>query len=446
MPPSLSSTHRSEHIRAVIRVASGNFLEMYDFTVFGYYAVAISRAFVPASGSYNALLITLITFGAGFLVRPLGALVLGAYIDRHGRRKGLIVTLSLIAVGTPAIACVPGYATIRLLAPLLVVAGRLVQGFSAGVELGGVSVYLAEIATPGRKVFYVSWQAASQQVAVMLAALLGVILASVLPPDSMSQWGWRVPLLIGCLTVPVLFLIRRSQQETEAFLAQPRRPSAGEVMRTLGRHWRTVLLGMTLVPLSTVTFYMITVYTPTYSRSVLGLDATGGLVLAFFIGLSNFVWLPVMGFVSDHIGWRPVIFTCTLLSLVLGYPAMTWLVSQPSFGRLTAVCLWLSLMYASCNGVITALLTEIMPREVRTTGFAFSHAVATAIFGEFTPAICTWLIHVSGDAAMPGAWDVGEHCADAWRRSGLRRARPGHRAGAGRLTRPACHRRVGIVA
>lgn len=395
---------RSEQVRAVVRVASGNFLEMYDFTVFGYYAVAISRAFFPSSGSYNALFITLITFGIGFLIRPLGALVLGAYMDRHGRRKGLILTLLLMGLGTLSVACVPGYAMIGLLAPLLVVAGRLLQGFSAGVELGGVSVYLAEIATPGNKVFYVSWQGASQQIAVMLAALLGVGLAELLPPESMTQWGWRVPLLVGCLIVPVLFVIRRSLQETEAFLERTRHPTMGETMSILARNWRTVLLGMALVPSGTVAFYMITVYTPTYSHSVLGLGTTGGLVLTFFVGLSNFIWLPVLGRLSDRIGWRPVMFTCTLLCLVLGYPVMMWLVSEPSYFRLSFVCLWLSVMYAGTNGVVTALLSDIMPMEVRTTGYAFSHAVATAIFGGFTPAICTWLIHATGNAAMPGVW------------------------------------------
>src|SRR6266853_5530665 len=143
-------------LRPVIRVASGNFLEAYDFQVFGYYATYISRTFFPSGSDFASLMLTLMTFGAGFLMRPLGAVVLGAYVDHHGRRKGLLLTLSLMAVGTLSIGVVPGYETIGLFAPLLVVAGRLLQGLSAGVEIGGVSVYLAEIATPGRKGFFVS--------------------------------------------------------------------------------------------------------------------------------------------------------------------------------------------------------------------------------------------------------------------------------------------------
>src|SRR6202795_5186876 len=193
------SSDRKSKVWAVVRVSSGNFLEMYDFMVFGYYAAAIGNAFFPSGNPYGSLMLSLMTFGAGFLMRPLGALVLGAYTDRNGRRAGLLLTLTLMSVGIFSIAFTPGYATIGLLAPLLVVIGRLLQGFSAGMELGGVSVYLSEIATPGHKGFYVSWQSGSQQIAVMFAASIGVVLNGILPPEKMEQWGWRVPLLLGCV-------------------------------------------------------------------------------------------------------------------------------------------------------------------------------------------------------------------------------------------------------
>src|SRR5438874_7518536 len=206
----IARMERNSKIWSVIRVSSGNFLEMYDFMVFGYYAAAIGRAFFPNGNPFASLMLSLMTFGAGFLMRPIGALVLGAYTDKHGRRAGLILTLGLMSVGIVAIALTPGYATIGLLAPLLVLGGRLLQGFSAGMELGGVSVYLSEIATPGHKGFYVSWQSASQQMAVMCAALMGVILNATLPPAAMAAWGWRVPLLVGCAIIPFLIRLRRS--------------------------------------------------------------------------------------------------------------------------------------------------------------------------------------------------------------------------------------------
>src|SRR2546421_12453310 len=183
--------------------------------LFGYCAPAIGNAFSPAGHPLVSLMLSLMTFGAGFLMRPLGAIVLGAYTDRHGRRAGLILTLGQMSIGIISIACTPGYATIGLLAQLLVLTGRLLQGFSAAMKLGGVSVYLAEIATPGHKGFYVSWQSASQQVAVILAAFLGMALGWRLSPGQMTAWGWRIPLLVGCMILPFLFLIRRSLQETE---------------------------------------------------------------------------------------------------------------------------------------------------------------------------------------------------------------------------------------
>src|ERR1700720_1587960 len=212
-------------LATVLRVTSGNFLEMFDFFLFGFYATNISRTFFPASSEFASLMLTFGTFGAGFLMRPLGAVVLGAYVDRVGRRLGLIVTLSIMAMGTILIAFVPGYATIGAVAPFLVLIGRLLQGFSAGVELGGVSVYLSEMATPGHKGFYVAWQSGSQQVAIIIAALIGYILNKWLAPDQISAWGWRIPFFIGCLIVPFICLIRRSLQETEAFLARKHRPS-----------------------------------------------------------------------------------------------------------------------------------------------------------------------------------------------------------------------------
>src|SRR5471030_575956 len=219
-------------LATVLRVTSGNFLEMFDFFLFGFYATYISKAFFPTGNEVASLLLTFMTFGAGFLMRPLGGILLGAYVDRVGRRRGLLTTLSIMAMGTILIAFVPGYATIGLLAPLLVLIGRLLQGFSAGVELGGVSVYLSEMATPGNKGFYVAWQSGSQQVAIMVAAVIGFTLNKTMSPAEIGDWGWRIPFFIGSLIVPFIFVIRRSLMETEAFLARKNRPTAAESFRS----------------------------------------------------------------------------------------------------------------------------------------------------------------------------------------------------------------------
>lgn len=273
--------------KAIFRVVSGNFLEMFDFMVYGFYATAIAKTFFPADSAFVSLMLSLATFGAGFLMRPLGAIFLGAYIDRHGRRKGLIITLALMAMGTILIACVPGYAVLGVVAPLLVLLGRLLQGFSAGVELGGVSVYLAEISTPGRKGFFVSWQSASQQAAVVFAGLLGVGLNHWLSPQEMGDWGWRVPFLVGCMIVPAIFMIRRSLEETPEFQARKHRPSLSEIVRSIGQNFGIVLAGMALVVMTTVSFYLITAYTPTFGKAELNLSDLDALLVTVCIGLSD---------------------------------------------------------------------------------------------------------------------------------------------------------------
>ncbi|CAG9164256.1 MFS transporter [Cupriavidus pampae] len=404
-PATPAAASSQQHgFRTVFRVVSGNFLEMYDFMVYGFYAAAIARTFFPSGNEFASLMLSLATFGAGFLMRPLGAIVLGAYIDHHGRRKGLILTLIMMAAGTLLIALVPGYQTIGVAAPLLVLAGRLLQGFSAGVELGGVSVYLSEIAKPGHKGFYVAWQSASQQVAVIFAGLLGVILHATLAPAQMDAWGWRVPFLIGCLIVPFLFLIRRSLEETEAFRARKHRPAPREIYRSMLDNWRIIIAGCLLVVMTTVSFYMITAYTPTFGKTVLKLDDVDNLIVTMCVGLSNFIWLPLMGAVSDRIGRKPLLVTFTILTLLTAYPAITWLVAEPSFGRLLMVELWLSFLYGSYNGAMVVALAELMPPAVRTTGFSLAYSLATALFGGFTPAVSTYLIHATGNKAAPGLW------------------------------------------
>jgi len=388
----------------VLRVTSGNFMEMFDFFLFGFYATYISKAFFPAGDEFASLMLTFMTFGAGFLMRPLGAIFLGAYVDRVGRRQGLIVTLALMAMGTVLIACVPNYATIGYLAPFLVLVGRLLQGFSAGVELGGVSVYLAEMATPGRKGFYVSWQSASQQVAIIVAAALGYALNKALTPAEIGDWGWRIPFFIGCMIVPVLFVIRRSLQETEEFMQRKHRPDAKEIFRSMLDNWGLVICGMLLVAMTTVSFYLITVYTPTFGKSVLKLTTTDSLIVTLCVGISNFFWLPIMGSLSDRTGRKPLLIIFTVLTILTAYPLMLWLTHNPDFQKMLIAELWLSFLYASYNGAMVVALTEVMPVEVRTAGFSLAYSLATAIFGGFTPAIATWMIEFSGDKAAPGIW------------------------------------------
>ncbi|EXU75574.1 MFS transporter [Erwinia mallotivora] len=390
--------------RTIFNVTSGNFLEMYDFMVFGYYATAISKTFFPGDDPFASLMLTLMTFGAGFLMRPLGAIILGSYIDHHGRRKGLLLTLSLMALGTLTIALVPGYQTLGAAAPILILLGRLLQGFSAGVELGGVSVYLAEIAPKNRKGFFVSWQSGSQQIAVIFAALLGLGLNHLLAKDQVTDWGWRIPFFVGCMIVPFLFWIRTMLEETEAFSQRKSHPNMGQILRSVASNWALVLAGMLMVVTTTVMFYMITAFTPTFGKTVLMMSDKQSFFVTLCVGLSNLFWLPIMGSVSDRYGRRPLLILFTVLMIATAWPVLHWLVGSPTFAHLLAAELWLSFLYASYNGAMVVYLAEVMPAEVRATGFSLAYSLATALFGGFTPAISSYLIHATGDKAMPGVW------------------------------------------
>jgi metabolite-proton symporter len=400
----LTPAERRQKIKAVVRVSAGNFLEMYDFIIYGYYATYIARTFFPADNEFVSLMAAFLAYGAGFLVRPIGAVVLGSYTDRVGRRAGLILSLALMAVGTASIAITPGYETIGILAPIIIVFGRLVQGFSSGVEIGGCSIYLAEIATPGNRGFYTSWQSGSQQVAVMLSAVLGVWLTSVLTADQMTAWGWRVPLFIGCAIIPFVFWLRRTLPETEAFLHSKPPTETREVLKILAANWQIVVIGVMMSILTTTTFYTITVYTPTFGTRALGLQPVEAMIVTLCAGLSNFIWLPIGGALSDRIGRRTQLFIVPIVALLTAYAAMSWLVVDPTFTKLLLVVLWFSAIFGLYNGAMIPLLAEIMPPKVRTTGFALAFVTATAIFGGFTPTINTALIELTGNLAAPAIW------------------------------------------
>lgn len=395
---------RRKKIGDVLRVSSGNFLEQYDFFVYAYYAKEIGQTFFPSDNAFASLALSLATFSVGFFMRPLGAIILGSYIDRKGRRLGLILTLAMMAVGTLSIAITPSYASIGIAAPIIVLVGRLLQGFSAGVELGGVSVYLAEIATPGNRGFYTSWQSGSQQIAVVFAALIGAVLTSFLVPAQMQAFGWRIPMLIGCAIIPVIFYLRSSLTETDSFHKIDHAKDSGEVFRVVAQNWVLILMGLSMVALTTTAFYLITAYTPTFGRVALQLDATGVLAVTVAVGLSNFIWLPIGGALSDRVGRRPILIAMPLLVLVTSYPLMLWLVAGPSFPKLLTTVLVFSAYYGLYNGAMVPMLTEIMPAKVRTAGFSLAYSLATALFGGITPLVSASLIEFTGNKAAPALW------------------------------------------
>ena len=398
-----ASPARRVAIKPIVQVAAGNALEIYDFMIYGYYAKYIAQSFFPTTNEYVSLMLALMTFAFGFLARPVGAIVLGAYTDRHGRRKGLILSLSLMCSGIVAVACTPSYATLGIAAPIIVLLGRLVQGFSAGAELGGAVVYLAEIAPPNRRAFYTCWQVGSQQFAVMGASLVGIALFYALTPAEIQSWGWRVPLLLGCVVIPVMFWLRSSLAETAVFARKKTTPPFGEICKGLVGNWRVILLCMSTVTFATVTSQTIQTYAPTYVSS-LNLGALAGFVTLFFVGLTTLICLPLMALVADRVNRRSMLIVVTLLAATTAYPLLAWLAAAPSVLRFVVFELWFSIMYASYSAVQVATMVEMVPPEARTAGYSFAQAVAAAVFGGFTPAILTWLNHSFNNNAMVGAW------------------------------------------
>jgi MHS family citrate/tricarballylate:H+ symporter-like MFS transporter len=309
-----------------------------------------------------------------------------------------------MAVGTVVIAFCPTYASIGIAAPVIVLIGRLLQGFSAGVELGGVSVYLAEISTPGNRGFYTSFQSSSQQVAIFVASILGYILSELMPADTVAAWGWRIPFFVGCMIIPVIFFLRRTLEETPEFLKMKKHPTASEVFASALANWRIVILGMMIAVLTTTTFYFVTVYTPTFGKTVLKLSTQDALLVTLLVAVTNFFWNPVGGAVSDRIGRKPVLLTIATLSLLTAYPALHWLVTAPTFGKLLAVEMMFSFYFGVYSGTMLGALVEIVPAHVRTTCFSLAFALAAGLFGTFTPFASTWLIDKTGDKASPCYW------------------------------------------
>lgn len=265
-------------------------------------------------------------------------------------------------------------------------------------------MYLAEIATPGRKGFYTSWQSGSQQVAIMVAAAMGFALNAAMEESAIREWGWRIPFLFGCLIVPFIFFLRRKLEETQEFTARRTHLAMRDVFKTLLTNWQVVIAGMLMVAMTTTAFYLITVYAPTFGKKVLMLSASDSLLVTLLVAISNFLWLPIGGALSDRFGRKPVLVSMTLLTLLTAYPALSLLAQAPSFSMMLTVLLWLSFIYGLYNGAMIPALTEIMPAEVRVAGFSLAYSLATAVFGGFTPVISTALIEYTGDKASPGYW------------------------------------------
>ena len=384
-------------VRAIAIATIGNALEWFDIVVYGFFASVIAELFFPSQDSHVGLLFAFGTFSLAFVIRPVGAILVGRYADRTGRRKALVLVSSLMLVGTLMIAIMPPYAAIGVAAPALLLLARLVQGFSAGGEFGSATAYLAE-QSPHRRGFYSSLQFASQGVSTLLASSLGLILTTALTPAQLHAWGWRIPFIAGLAIGPVAWFIRAHAPETPEFEAA----RAPDSERPPDTHLvAKVVAGSGAIVVATVSMYLM-LYLPTFSKAVLGLGATIGFKATFVMGLTLLILPPLVGALSDRIGRMPFAFAAAGLLLVLPLPLFLWLVGAPSAPKVLLVQSVLGLVTATYSGALAPLLAELFPVRFRTTGLSLTYNFAVVIAGGFAPFAVTLILKMTGSRAAPG--------------------------------------------
>lgn len=403
----LTSNEPHDATRRMIPAAViGNTLEWFDFAVYGFFAITISKLFFPTGDETSSLLLTVATFGVGFVMRPIGAVILGALGDTHGRKAALSTTILLMALGTAMIGLAPTYADAGLWAPAWIVLARLIQGFSAGGEVGGATAFLVEHAPKDRKGYFASWQQASQAGALLLGSLFGATLTGVLSPQQLEAWGWRIPFLFGLVIGPVGWYIRAKTREPATFeRAKAANQQASPLRQVMGSYRKEIVAGFGVTIVWTVCTYFFLVYMPTYAVRTLKLPQSASL-WANGAGLLVLVVLaPVFGGLSDRIGRRPLLVGFAAAILVLAYPALWLLTAFPSAATLTAVLIVFAALIAGFTGPAPAAMAELYPPQVRSTGLSIAYNFAVTIFGGFAPFIATALIARTGSPLAP-AWYV----------------------------------------
>jgi MHS family proline/betaine transporter-like MFS transporter len=395
--------HQSSTFKILAAASIGNALEWYDILVYGYFAVTISKLFFPTADPTTALLLAFGTFGVSYLVRPLGAIVLGAYADRAGRRAAMLLSIVIMTVGTGLMAIMPTYATVGIVAPVAVLVARLLQGFAVAGEFGSATAFLVEH-SQDRKGFFASFQWFGQGLAAVLASFFGVILFGWLTADQLNSWGWRVPFFFGLLIGPIGLYIRKHVGETPEF--NEKGPSQAPVQQMFIEHWDRLLMCIGVVILSTSSNYII-LYMPTYAIRQLHLPQSLGFTATMIGGLLLTFGAPFFGHLSDRVGRVRMMMVVSLLFAISAYPAFVVLVANPSLAGIVGIVCWLSLLKAAYSGTLPALMAELFPTATRGTGIALSYNISVPIFGGFAPAIATWLVATTGSPLAPSFYLIG---------------------------------------
>ncbi|KQQ49859.1 MFS transporter [Pseudomonas sp. Leaf127] len=385
--------------KIVLAVVIGNGLVIYDFTVYGFSAAIIGQLFFPSDNPLSSLLMSLLTFGIGFFMRPLGAMVIGRLADRKGRKAGLNASNLLMAIGTALIAFMPTYASIGVTATLFIVLARLLQGFATGGEIGVASAVLMELAPKGRRCYMVSWRSASQAAAALTGALTGAATTAFLTPEQLLDWGWRLPFMLGLLIAPVGWIIRRNMVET--LCSHEPRPSFRALLSV---HRTPLLLGILLIATPTASIYLMVLYMPTYLVRNLGMSPTMSLISACFSSAMLFIAAPLFARLADrYLARKPTQYITMLASIMLVYPVFLALTQGLDEWASILIITGYSLVALGNNGVTTVMIMESFPHHHRATGMSMVYSIGVTVFGAFSPFFVTWLIGTTHNPMAP-AW------------------------------------------
>ncbi|RIK16004.1 MAG: MFS transporter [Acidobacteria bacterium] len=371
----------------------GNALEWFDIIVYGFFAVVISDLFFPEDTDPTVRLLGVFgTLALTYFIRPVGAMVIGNFGDRRGRKAALTLTIALMTLGVGLMAFTPTYAVIGVAAPVLMLLSRLIQGFSAGGEFGSATTFMTEH-SPDRKVFYASWQVATQGVSMLLAGIFGLVLNTTLSHDALYSWGWRVPFIFGMLIGPVGWWIRQSMEDTPEFVAVEEREEREAVPlgTVLAHHLGRVFTGAACVGVATMSVYLI-LYMPTFAITALELPAYSGYIGAAVAGLVTLVLAPMFGHLGDRVGTVPIMVAASVVGGLVVYPLFVTLINTPSIWMLTLVEIVLGVVLAAYFAPLPAMMSALFPTEVRTTGMSLAYNVGVTTLGGLTPLVLAWLV------------------------------------------------------
>jgi len=399
--PALAERRRQAR-KAVVAASIGNGLEWFDVIVYGTFAMTIAKLFFPTADETASLLLAFASFGVSFIMRPLGGILIGRYADLAGRKAGMLVSISVMFLGTLLIVLAPTAAMIGVAAAVTILVARLLQGFAAGGEFGTATAFLIEYA-PHRKAFYGSWQVATQGAAMLLAGLFGFFLNNYLSQQSLESWGWRIPFIFALLIGPVGWYIRSKMQDTPEFLNVTRStsPLKETFIANGGRLWAMV----GVVALGSVSIY-IALFMPTYAIVNLGMPTEGAFVSTLVFGVVMSVGSPFVGKLADAVGPARVMTWAATGTLVLGVPLFMLLNQSPTLMTMIGIELVLGVLATAYFAPLPAIMSAMFPVQIRTTGLSLGYNIGVTVFGGFAPFILTFLISTTGSLLVPGYYLV----------------------------------------